>query len=216
MYRYVSKKEAKPRKAYCRKVMESLQVELKKHCGIEIQYQMIGSGAKNLVTRNGNGPYDLDYNISFTELPDNYRDDPGKLKAAVRQQLDRLIKEPFSRGKDSTSSITYLLQNAEGNGIAFNLDVALIWRKADGAYRLIYDKKENHYIWNQQRNLTEVSKKAAAIKKAGGSTELRAAYLKLKNLYLKKGEEDHPSFVVYGEAVNQVFRQLKLNLEGTL
>lgn len=108
------------------------------------------------------------------------------------------------------------MQNAEGNGIAFNLDVALIWRKADGAYRLIYDKKENHYIWNQQRNLTEVSKKAAAIKKAGGSTELRAAYLKLKNLYLKKGEEDHPSFVVYGEAVNQVFRQLKLNLEGTL
>lgn len=99
MYRYVSKKEAKPRKAYCRKVMESLQVELKKHCGIEIQYQMIGSGAKNLVTRNGNGPYDLDYNISFTELPDNYRDDPGKLKAAVRQQLDRLIKEPFSRGR---------------------------------------------------------------------------------------------------------------------
>ena len=38
--------------------------------------------------------------------------------------------------------------------------------------------------------------------------EVRDTYEELKNLYLRRGDRDHPSFVVYVEAVNQVYQTI--------
>ena len=35
------------------------------------------------------------------------------------------------------------------------------------------------------------------------------AYQELKNLYLRRGDRDHPSFVVYVEAVNQIYQTIR-------
>lgn len=164
-----------------------------------------------MVTRNGNGPYDLNYNIEILQIPKNYVDAPGKLKDTTRGELDQLMKEPYSCGKGSTSSITYLLRSADGKKVTFSFDIALIWHREEDILRLIHDKKQNRYIWNQLRNMGDIAEKAAEIRKAGKSQALRETYLHLKNQYLKNTDDSHPSFIVYAEAVNEVFGQEELS-----
>lgn len=216
MYQYVSKANIKPCKAYCEKVLTSLQTRLKKQYAIEIRFQLIGSGADNMVTRNGNAPYDLDYNIEILQIPKSYMDAPGKLKDTIRGELDRLIQEPYSCGKDSTSSITYLLHSADGKKVTFSFDIALIWYREEDVLRLIHDKKQNRYIWNQLRDMGDIAEKTTEIRKAGKSQALRETYLRLKNQYLKTTDDTRPSFIVYAEAVNEVFGQEELSEENNM
>ena len=53
-----------------------------------------------------------------------------------------------------------------------------------------------------------VDEKADKLKKLGMWNEVRDTYEELKNLYLRRGDRDHPSFVVYVEAVNQVYQTI--------
>ena len=54
-----------------------------------------------------------------------------------------------------------------------------------------------------------VKAKEEAIKKAGCWVEVRDRYLKLKNMYLRSGDYDHPSYIVYVESVNQIYYGLE-------
>ena len=38
---------------------------------------------------------------------------------------------------------------------------------------------------------------------------VRDKYLELKNMYLRRGDRDHPSFICYIEAVNNVYDRIK-------
>ena len=53
-----------------------------------------------------------------------------------------------------------------------------------------------------------VDEKADKLKKLGMWNEVRDTYEELKNLYLRRGDRDHPSFVDYVEAVNQVYQTI--------
>ena len=209
MYEYVAKSVVKPYKAYCQSLLNSLKDNLKKKEGISVEIKLIGSGASNMVTRNGKEPFDLDYNIVINSVPDSYLKAPGKLKDVVRKLLDSLINEKFSYGQDSTSSITYILHSLNNKTVEFRMDFALIRKDNSTTFRLIHDKKQDSYIWNELPNYGLIPKKVDQIRKNGKMNELKALYLQLKNHYLSRSDRNHPSFVIYAEAVEDIYQQCK-------
>lgn len=61
-YEFVCESEAKCYRSNCSDVLKKT-CELLKEEGISAQFSLVGSGARNMITRNGEGPYDLDYNL---------------------------------------------------------------------------------------------------------------------------------------------------------
>lgn len=209
MYKYVAKEQVVRYESYCRNVMGRLRKELEAGHSIRSYFTLIGSGAEDMVTRNGKGPFDLDYNIVLTALPEKYEDAPGQIKNIVRETLDGLVDERFSYGKGSTSSLTYLAHAEDRKRLVFSFDVAII-REREGKYKLVHDKGQNVFIWNQVPYSKKLDEKAAAVRKADCWDDVEGAYLELKNMYLRRQQEkSHPSFIVYAEAVNQVYQTIK-------
>ena len=74
--------------------------------------------------------------------------------------------------------------------------------------RLIHNKNVyalglDQYTWNEVPNSHQVEDKADELKKAGVWQKVRDRYLEKKEMYLSRQYHDHPSFVVYVEAVNE-------------
>ena len=64
MYRIVDESECKRYRSDCSHVLKKTCALLKEKC-INAQFTLVGSGARNMVTRNGNGPFDLDYKLCY-------------------------------------------------------------------------------------------------------------------------------------------------------
>lgn len=208
MYEYVTKGEVAEYRACCSDVLNRLKMKLEKEYDIMAYVTLIGSGAKNMVMRNGKGPFDLDYNLVLTSIPQKYEKSPERLKNRIRELLNSMVDKRFKPGKDSTSSLKYIVHAGDGKTVVFSFDLALI-REEGGKSRLIHDKKQGVFIWNQIRDSGDLDKKVALIKKAGRWMNVREDYRKLKNGYLENGDRYHPSFVVYIQAVNQVYYAMK-------
>lgn len=208
MYEYVTKGEVAEYRACCSDVLNRLKMKLEKEHDIKVYVTLIGSGAKNMVTRDGKGPFDLDYNLVLASIPQKYEKSPERLKNHIRELLNSMVDKRFKPGKDSTSSIKYIVHAGDGKTVMFSFDMALI-REEGGISKLIHDKKQGEFIWNQIRDSGDLDKKVAMIKKGRRWTDVRDAYLKLKNNYLREGDKHHPSFVVYIQAVNQVYYAMK-------
>jgi hypothetical protein len=206
MFSYVQYQEVKPYKLKCDKLFKALQNVLREKYALKFQPLLIGSGAKKLVTRNGNEPFDLDYNLMFSSLPDQFQHHPQELKTLIRMTLDDILGIEASYGQDSTSAISYKINQ---DGFVFGLDVGIIFtEKGKSASRLIYNKRENAYVWNQVRSSKHTQKKFKIIKKQRRFPELEKTYLDLKNFYLKQNDVNKSSFVIYTEAVNSVYQSL--------
>ena len=57
-YEFVCESEAKCYRSNCSDVLKKT-CELLKEEGISAQFSLVGSGARNMITRNGEGPYGL-------------------------------------------------------------------------------------------------------------------------------------------------------------
>ena len=88
MYRIVDKAECRKYSSDCSAVLKKV-CSLLKEKGIIAQFALVGSGARNMVTRNGDGPFDLDYNLEVVKAPEKYRRDLRHLKDTIRVLLDR-------------------------------------------------------------------------------------------------------------------------------
>lgn len=211
MYVYVTKEEVKPYKNYCQNVLNRLGKKLKKEYAISVYSSLTGSGARNMVTRNGNGSFDLDYNLVMTSIPREYANTPEMLKIVVRNMLDKLMDENFSYGQDSTSSITYLVHSLDGKKVEFSFDVALLLEEKDTKKRsrLIHNKKTGAFIWNRIPDRKKLEIKEAAIKEAGCWTDVKRIYLDRKNMYLRRQDHCHSSSAVYSEAIHEVYQMVK-------
>ena len=117
----------------------------------------------------------------------------------------------FSAGKDSTSVITSILHFNDSPKVEFSFDVAILAKNSDGDYcRLIHNKNYGIYdqwTWCQVPSSKDVRDKAIAIKENSFWGEVRAKYLDKKNMYLLRGDTNHPSFVVYVESVNEIYNK---------
>ena len=106
MYEFVHEPEYRQYREYCSGILKTVCVLLKEK-GISAQFTLIGSGARNMVTRNGNGPYDLDYNLIIVKALDEYWKNPRRLKETVRLALNQSAKpNRFDDAQDSTSCLS--------------------------------------------------------------------------------------------------------------
>lgn len=215
MYDYV-KDKAFLRRAQrsCSRLMDELEVELRKN-GINSQFFLIGSGARNMVTQNSNEAIDFDYNLNILSCGDF--DDCKAIKHEVIVAFNRVMKRNhLDDVEDSTSSITtkkiYFCDNSD---IKFSMDVCIVTEETDGSWlRLIHKKGTNSYndkyYWNIAPSSKDYTDKSQAIKSVPGWwSEVRDQYLKIKNRYLTRNDHNHPSFVCYIEAVNNVYNQMR-------
>ena len=212
-YEFVRESEAKRYRSDCSRTLKKT-CELLKEKGISAQFSLVGSGAKNMVTRNGDGPYDLDYNLLIMKAEERYWNDLRLLKETVRNALNRAERRAFfSDVQDSTSCLTALLHFEDTPNVEFSFDVAIIKKNPKGNdMRLIHNKNVytlgwDQYTWNEVPNSYQVKDKADEIKEAGLWQKVRERYLEKKNMYLSWQDRNHPSFVVYVEAVNEVYNR---------
>lgn len=83
-----------------------------------------------------------------------------------------------------------------------------IKKNPNGNYmRLVHNKPWNQYTWNEVPRSHQVKDRADDIKEEGLWQEVRDKYLEKKNMYLSWQDHNHPSFVVYVEAVNEVYNR---------
>ena len=217
MYHYVEDKEfLKRAQKSCSSLMVELEEELREE-GINSQFFLIGSGGRNMVTQNEEGPIDFDYNLNILSCDDI--DDCKAIKEMVRRTFNKVLRQNGLRDcEDSTSSLTtkkFWLKDDEN--IWISIDVGIVTKDDDGIlYRLKHEKGsisyQDRYYWNEGPNLNKCKEKAAAIKSVPGYWEkVRARYLDIKNKYLTNNDYNHPSFVCYVQAVNDVYNHMKQN-----
>ena len=211
-YEFVYESEAKHYRSDCSRTLKKT-CELLRAKGISAQFTLVGSGARNMITRNGDGPYDLDYNLLVVKADDEYRD-PRLLKDTIRNTLNKAVGGKFfSDAQDSTSCLTALLHFKDTPNVEFSFDVAITTKNKNGNYmRLIHNKNVyalglDQYTWNEVPNSHQVKDKADELKKAGLWEKVRDRYLDKKNMYLSRQDHNHPSFLVYVEAVNEVYNE---------
>ena len=212
MYSYVQDKELK--KAMISEgsdIMNRLKMKINNDEYLEVDFELVGSGAKNLITQNGNQPPDVDFNFVILNMKERYNE--SDIKEYIRKQLNEVLRGKGLRDcSDSTSALTIKSVPTNKNAV-FSVDVAIIKIEYNNWYRLIHEKHENHatdrWYWNQSINFDEICRKADAIKEADGWTDFRKWYLDKKNFYLRKNDYNHPSFVMYIESVNEVYKMYR-------
>lgn len=215
MYRIVDETECRKYRSVCSNTLKKLCYMLKKE-GIIAQFTLIGSGARNMVTRNGDGPFDLDYNLEIIKAPNAYWNDLRQLKNTVRKFLDKAAGlKCFSKSQSSTSCLTALLHFRDEPTVEFSFDVAIVSRNCNGNLcRLIQNKNiwgpgTDQFVWNEIPYSHNVTKKAQQIKERGLWLEVREEYIRLKDMYLcRPWDKDHPSYICYIEAVNNIYRKI--------
>lgn len=173
MYKLVDESECKRYRSDCSHVLKEACDWLREK-EIIAQFTLVGSGARNMVTRNGNGPFDLDYNLEIIKAPDEYWNDLRHLKNTVRILLDKAEGLPcFSESHDSTSCLTALLHFKDEPTVKFSFDVAIVAKNSNGTLcRLIHNKNvwgygNDQYVWNEVPNSHNIVQKVKQIKIKG-------------------------------------------------
>lgn len=180
--------------------------------GISCQIFLIGSGAKNLVTANNDEPFDFDFNLNILKY-DNWSD--GRtIKEVVRKAANKVMREyELNDLQDSTSSLTSsVIYFKDQPNLRFSIDIGIVTKDNNGLWnRLIHEKTGfsslDRYYWNEVRNSKGISDKAAILKKNNHWEYVRQRYLEIKNKYLRTNDHNHPSFICYIEAVNEIFQK---------
>ena len=211
MFDYVKDKEFLSRaRNLCGEIMQDFCHYLKEDYDIGAIFYLVGSGAKNFIVQNALLPIDLDYNLEIVRCDDF--EDCRNLKECARKSFNKALNEHGWRNcEDSTSSLTTEKRHfAKGNPTKFSMDVCIVCRDTEEIfYRLIHKKTGltyyDQYYWNEAPHSAEIQKKAKYIKKRGKWQLVRTQYLDIKNRYLRQNDHDHPSFICYIEAVNNVY-----------
>lgn len=214
MYRYVEdKKFLHKMRSLSGEMLQDLCHVLKKKYDIGANFYLVGSGARNLILQNENEPIDLDYNLEIVRC-DNFND--GRtIKECVKKAFNEVLNEyDLPDCDDSTSSLTTKkISFTKGNNTEFSIDICIVKTDIYGMHRLIHNKTGfvcyDEYNWNIAPNSKNIRKKVEKIKHMGKWEDVREQYKSIKNRYLSYGEHNHPSFVCYIEAVNNVYNSIK-------
>ena len=146
-YEIVCESESKRYRSDCASVLTKT-CEILKSKNIIAQFSLVGSGAKNLITRNGNGPYDLDYNLVVIKADERYWKDLRLLKDTVRNALNKAErKDFFSDAMDSRSCLTTLLHFNDSPNVEFSFDVAILTKNRNGDYKKVFAEQEKYREW---------------------------------------------------------------------
>jgi hypothetical protein len=214
MYHYIQDKEFSKRlKGTCHDIVNQLVQNINNDCVMAVKASLVGSGAKNLIIQNENEPIDLDYNLCIVSTKSINILEGHEIKEYVRKQFNKIL---YSNGwddcHDSTSALTTGKRVFQrGNQTAFSIDIAITCKYYNNWQRLIHQKTGlvnlDRYYWNEVQNSGRLEEKVNVIKSENLWGEVRTAYLDKKKFYLCRNDYNHPSFIVYVEAVNQVYNK---------
>ena len=214
MYNYVTDKQLiSSMRSCCGDMMQDLCHTLKEEYDIGATFTLVGSGARNLILQNANEPIDLDYNLKIVRSDDW---DCKYIKECVRKVFNIVLRRHGWRDcEDSKSSLTtekrYFPRISDTE---FSMDVCVVREGKDGnLYRLIHEKTgyiwADRYSWNMAPNSRDIKYKVDYIKSNGKWELVREQYKNIKNRYLTQNDYNHPSFICYIEAVNNVYNSRK-------
>ena len=232
MYNYVTDKQLiSSMRSLSVNMMQDLCHILKEKYDIGAMFNLVGSGARNLILQNANEPIDLDYNLKIVRSDDW---DCKYIKECVRKAFNIVLRKHGWRDcEDSKSSLTTKKYYIPGSKTLFSIDVCIVCEDEDGnLYRLIHKKtgytnlnsisyaasiyaglitrrSVNEYYWNKAPNSRDIKFKVDYIKSNGKWKLVREQYKKIKNRYLTQNNHNHPSFICYIEAVNNVYNSRK-------
>lgn len=211
MYHYIEDKEFLGRmKNLCSDLMNQLKQQINNDSVMQVEIHLVGSGAKNLITQNASEPIDLDYNLCILECRgiDNGRD----IKEYIRKQFNIVLDNNGWRDcSDSTSVLTTKQQYfKKGNQTKFSIDLAITYEdKYKVWHRLMHEKTgiidSDTWLWNEMPDSKDLTQKVEKLKNHGYWLEVREVYLKKKNMYLRRHDRYHPSFIVYIETINEIY-----------
>jgi len=193
-------------------VVNQLVQCINKDSDMSVSAHLVGSGARNLVTQNEKGQIDLDYNL-YIECSKIWNE--REIKEHIRKKFNEVLRSnEWGNCKDSTSVLTTEWRYfRKGNKTQFRIDFAIIRRDYLGWHRLIHEKTGSvifdRYFWNQVSDSWELEKKVSILKSNNLWSQVRNKYLDKKNFYLCASDFNHPSFIVYIEAVNEVYYQFQ-------
>ena len=215
MYHYLDDKEfVSKMRTLCGEIMQDLCHILKEEYDIGSTFYLVGSGARNFIMQNNNEPVDLDYNLEIIRCEDF--EDCRYIKECVRKAFNKALNlNDLNDCEDSTSSLTSkLIHFTKGNDTEFRLDVCITVRDEDDSYyRLIHNKTGfvfyDEYYWNIAPDSKKIKEKVKYLKSCGKWNLVRQQYERIKNMYLTYNDNNHPSFICYVEAVNNVYNSRK-------
>ena len=214
MYHYVEDKDfLKQMKEVCSSIINQLVQQINRDGKMEVKANLVGSGAKNLITQNEHLPIDLDYNLEIIDSGSFNINNGTGIKEYVRKQFNIVLKaNGWGDCQDSTSALTTEQRVfKKGNKTPYSIDLCIIATGNDGWYRLIHEKtgfaNADRWFWNKGRNSEKLQQKIDWLKDNGLWLEVRETYLKKKNMYLRRNDHDHSSFVVYVETINEVYNR---------
>lgn len=212
MYHYIEDKDfLKRMKRRCSDIINQLVQSINNDSVMTVEAHLVGSGAKNLITQNANEPIDLDYNLCVVEVFSISFNDGRSIKEHIRKHFNAVLSNNgWSDCQDSTSALSTELRHfTKGNKTEFSIDLAIIRETRYGWERLIHYKTGimdyDQWYWNEAPNSRDLVDKVCDIKDENLWQEVREVYLDKKNLYLRRGDHNHPSFIVYIETINEIY-----------
>lgn len=214
MHQYIQDKEFLKRlKGTCHDIVNQLVQSINNDSVMTVQASLVGSGAKNLITQNENEPIDLDYNLCIVSTESINIWNGYEIKEYVRKQFNKVLSSNgWDDCDDSTSAFTTKERVfKKGNQTAFKIDIAITCKYHNKWQRMIHQKTgfviQDGYYWNEVHDSGRLEEKVRVLKSKDLWGEVRDTYLKKKNFYLCRNDHTHPSFVVYIEAVNQIYNE---------
>lgn len=212
MYHWIDDKEfLKRMRRECSNLINELVQFINNEDYLRVEAQLVGSGGKNLITQNADKPIDLDYNLNIIGI-DGSINNAKQIKEYIRKAFNTILKRNnLGDCKDSTSALTTeKMYFTKGNDTEFSIDLAITYEDSNGTrHKLIHDKTGitvlDRWYWVQCPNSEQLQRKIGDIKDANLWTDVREAYLKKKNTYLVRNDYNHPSFVCYIEAINEIY-----------
>lgn len=152
-YNYVNNSDSQRCRSACSEILTEARDTLREQYDIVTNFELVGSGARNMITRNGDGPYDLDYNLVIVHLPDQYKNNLGYLKETVRRCLNNAVRSnDFDDAQDSTSVLTSIRHFNDTPNVVFSFDVAIVMYNSNGKELVrTFKRRKSDDAYNEQR-----------------------------------------------------------------
>lgn len=207
-YEYVSKNEYRPVREELEDIIRRAQKILKKRTKITFQFELIGSGAKHLITRikGGNKGFDFDYNIIV-----NY--DEGRMWKAeyarreFTKALDEAIKGTrYDHPQNSQVAITIKVKDTKKSKILHSCDFAVVYypdEYSDEHKFARLNTSNNQCTWETRKYTKDYHYKLDWLKENvnGYWDIIKNEYIKLKD---NNNDPNKHSFQLFYETVNNV------------
>ena len=174
---------------------------------------LVGSAKRNLVLL-GNEGFDLDYQLRFEKMPEEYKDNAKSTKELFTKYFNKANKElglELKNCEDSTHVLT--MKKIVDGKIDYSYDIAVLRLNENNQYIILKNEKRHkpddyHYV--QLDNCVDFNKKYRQINNAEKWNALREKYKRKKEKCQQVGKDDRPhSFSLLGETVNEVLQEYK-------